>query len=123
MTLALVNAKTQSDGVSWTFNEFSSQRDGHHWNLQGQWQKDDGLGQTSLSGSLKSPALGQLMQEYDLSRSMSGSKATVTLDQIGWQGAPFQFNRQTLAGGVAWELGEGSLVEVSDGGAPAVLVI
>jgi uncharacterized protein (TIGR02099 family) len=110
--LGIVNAKTQSDGVSWTLNEFSSQRDGHHWNLQGQWQKDDGLGQTSLSGSLKSPALGQLMQEYDLSRSMSGSKATVTLDQIGWQGAPFQFNRQTLAGGVAWEL-----VEVSDGGA------
>ena len=114
--LGEVNAKTQGDGVSWNLTEFSSKRDGHRWNLTGSWQKDDGLGETRLSGTLQSPALGQLMQEYDLSRSMSGSKAKVTLDQLSWQGAPFQFNRQTLSGGIAWDLGEGSLVEVSDGG-------
>jgi len=115
--LGEVRAKTHSDGISWVIDEFSSTRDGHRWDLTGSWQKDEGLGQTSFSGTLQSPALGQLMQEYDVSRSMSGSKAKVTLEQLGWQGAPFQLNRQTLSGGIAWDLGEGSLVEVSDGGA------
>ncbi len=114
--LGEVNAKAHSDGSSWTLSEFTSQRDGHRWTMQGDWQKDDGLGETRLSGTLQSPAFGQLMQEYDLSRSMSGSKAKITLDGLSWQGTPFQFNRQTLSGGIGWDLGEGSLVEVSDGG-------
>jgi uncharacterized protein (TIGR02099 family) len=114
--LGEVQAKAHSDGSSWTLSEFSSQRDGHRWTMQGDWQKDDGLGETRLSGTLQSPAFGQLMQEYDLSRSMSGSKAKITLDALSWQGTPFQFNRQTLSGGIGWDLGEGSLVEVSDGG-------
>ncbi len=115
--LGEVSAKSHSDGSSWTLSEFSSQRDGHRWTLSGGWQKDDGIGETALSGTLQSPAFGQLMQEYDLSRSMSGSKAKIKLDALSWQGSPLQFNRQTLSGGVAWDLGEGSLVEVSDGGA------
>jgi uncharacterized protein (TIGR02099 family) len=115
--LGEVSAKSHSDGSSWTLSEFSSQRDGHRWTLSGGWQKDDGIGETALSGTLQSPAFGQLMQEYDLSRSMSGSKANIKLDALSWHGSPLQFNRQTLSGGVAWDLGEGSLVEVSDGGA------
>ena len=48
---------------------------------------------------------------------LSGSKATIKFKGLQWQGAPFQFNWQTLNGNVNWLLGDGSLSEVSDGGA------
>ena len=115
--LGEVTASSESDGDSWTLTEFRSNRAGHQWQLSGGWHKDEALGETRLTGTLKSPALGQLLQDYDVSSSMSGSKATVTFSNLNWQGAPFQFNRQTLSGALQWELGEGSLVEVSDGGA------
>lgn len=114
--LGQLQADTAGDGVSWHVHELSSQRNGHQWQLRGRWDKDDHLGQTQLSGTLQSPSLGALLKEYDVSAGLSGSKAQLSFQDLSWQGAPFQFNRQTLAGQLSWRLGEGSLVEVSDGG-------
>lgn|GEM_PF-290058 len=115
--LGKVQFSSKSDGASWQLTEFSSLYQGHRWNVKGQWQADGALGQTDLTGTLTSPAFGQLLTDYDVSSSLSGSKATVKFKDLQWQGAPFQFNWQTLNGNVNWLLGDGSLSEVSDGGA------
>lgn len=115
--LGKVQLTSKSDGASWQLTEFSSLYQGHRWQVSGQWQADGALGQTALTGTLTSPAFGQLLTEYDVSSSLSGSKATIKFKDLQWQGAPFQFNWQTLNGNVNWLLGDGSLSEVSDGGA------
>ena len=58
-----------------------------------------------------------MLTDYDVSSSLTGSKATIKFKDLQWQGAPFQFNWQTLNGDLNWLLGDGSLSEVSDGGA------
>lgn len=115
--LGKVQLTSKSDGTSWQLTEFSSLYQGHRWKVSGQWQSDGALGQTELNGSLTSPAFGQLLTDYDVSSSLSGSKANIKFKDLQWQGAPFQFNWQTLNGNVNWLLGDGSLSEVSDGGA------
>jgi len=115
--LGQVQLTSQGDGASWQLTNFSSVYQGHRWQVSGQWQSDGGLGHTGLTGTLTTPALGQLLSDYDVSSSLSGSKATIQFNDIQWQGAPFQFNWQTLNGNISWQLGEGSLSEVSDGGA------
>ena len=115
--LGKVQLASKSDGVSWQLTEFSSVYQGHRWQVSGQWQSDGALGQTALNGTLTSPAFGQLLADYDVSSSLSGSKATIQFKDLQWQGTPFQFNWQTLNGNVNWLLGDGSLSEVSDGGA------
>lgn len=115
--LGKVQLNSQGDGVRWQLKEFTSLYQGHRWQVSGDWQSDGALGQTELTGTLTSPAFGQLLSDYDISSSLSGSKATIQFTAMQWQGAPFQFNWQTLNGRVNWLLGDGSLSEVSDGGA------
>lgn len=115
--LGQVTARSHSDGEQLYLDALEAQRDGHQWRAAGRWQKNDRIGTTYLAAKLVTPSFGQLMQDYDISSSMTGSKATIDLTQLSWQGAPTQFNRQTLSGKLAWELGEGTLAEVSDGGA------
>ncbi len=115
--LGEVQLQSKSDGSSFQLLAFSSQYQGHSWQATGNWQSDGALGYTKLNGTLTSPALGELLSDYDVSSSLTGSKATINFKDIQWQGAPFQFNWQTLYGQVNWVLGDGSLSEVSDGGA------
>lgn len=115
--LGQVSLRSHSDGSQFYLDSLETNRDEHRWRVAGRWQQDERIGTTYLAATLSSPAFGQLMQDYDISSSMTGSKATVTLKQLSWQGAPVQFNRHTLNGTIQWELGEGTLAEVSDGGA------
>lgn len=115
--LGQVQLTSQSDGTQWQLQELTSLYQGHRWQVTGRWQSDGALGQTELSGSLTSPALGQLLSDYDISSSLSGSKASIKFTAMQWQGAPFQFNWHSLNGDLNWQLGDGSLSEVSDGGA------
>lgn len=84
--------------------------------LSGFWQPDYGLGQSHFKGSLTSPNLGSLLSEYELSSAISGSRADIQFD-VRWQGSPLQFDLASLGGTASWQLGEGSLSEVSDKGA------
>lgn len=114
--LGLVESSSSGDGVSWLLQHFRSERAGHIWQLQGRWDKDEQLGHSTLSGSLQSPSLGALLKEYDVSAGVQGSPANVNFSDLNWQGSPFQFNKHTLSGQLDWQLAEGSLAEVSDGG-------
>lgn len=114
--LGEVNAKALGDGDRWQLVEFDSQFAGHHWQAEGYWQRDEGLGKTHLNASLSTQSLGAMLAGYDISSSMKDSPAEVTLQQFSWQGAPFQFNRLTLDGELNWQIGEGSLTDFSDGG-------
>ena len=114
--LGKVAAEAEGDGEQWQLTQFDSRFAGHHWQASGSWQRDDGLGQTILNASLKTKSLGALLSGYDISSSMQDSPADVQLQQFGWQGAPFQFNRLTLDGALSWQIAEGSLTDFSDGG-------
>lgn len=114
--LGTVNAQAQGDGAQWQLLSFESRYAGHHWQANGQWLRDEGLGQTSLTASLKTQSLGTMLSEYDISHSMQDSPASIKLGGFSWQGAPFQFNRLTLDGALTWDIGEGSLTGFSDGG-------
>jgi uncharacterized protein (TIGR02099 family) len=118
--LGQVSLKSASDGQQWQLTELKTDHQGHRWQIRGQYQRGDtetDLGRSSFDGELRSPALGSLLHDYEVSSSLSGSPADVSFTGLSWQGAPFQFNRRTLDGAVQWQLGEGSLSEVSDGGA------
>ncbi len=115
--LGELKLKSVSDGQSWTLQRFNSNYQGHRWDISGQWQRDQHIGQSSFSGKLSSPSFGQLLSEYDISSSLAGSKAELSFRDMAWQGAPFQWNRHSLNGELSWQFGDGSLSDVSDGGA------
>jgi uncharacterized protein (TIGR02099 family) len=118
--LGQVELESQSDGNQWQLTTLNTNYQGHRWQIRGQYLRGDGptdLGVSSFDGELTTPGLGQLLQDYDISSSLSGSPAQLSFSDLRWQGTPFQFNRKTLDGAVQWQLGEGSLSEVSDGGA------
>lgn len=115
--LGQLNVQTESDGERLTIQSFESRYKDHQLSIKGQWQKDAEAGVTTLSAKLTSPDFGQLMKDYHLSSAIAGSPAQVQIDSISWAGGPTQFNYATMAGKLNWQLGEGSLSEVSDKGA------
>ncbi len=115
--LGQLSMQTESDGERLTIQSFESRYKKHQLSIKGQWQKDAEAGVTTLSASLISPDFGQLMKDYHLSSAVAGSSAEVRIDDLSWAGGPTQFNYATLGGKLNWQLGEGSLSEVSDKGA------
>jgi uncharacterized protein (TIGR02099 family) len=115
--LGQLTVQTESDGEALTIHSFESRYKEHQLSLKGRWQKDTEAGVTTLSATLTSPDFGQLMKDYHLSSAIAGSSAEVKVDNISWAGGPTQFNYATLGGKLSWQLGEGSLSEVSDKGA------
>jgi uncharacterized protein YhdP len=115
--LGQLTMQTESDGERLTIQSFESRYKKHQLSIKGQWQKDTEAGVTTLSASLISPDFGQLMKDYHLSSAVAGSSAEVRIDDLSWAGGPTQFNYATLGGKLNWQLGEGSLSEVSDKGA------
>lgn len=71
---------------------------------------------TRFYGSLDSDDLGQLLNEYDITSIIQDSPAEFNYD-LRWRGAPGGFNVASLNGTMEWELGQGYLNDVSDGGA------
>lgn len=100
----------------WQLEQFEANYKRHRLQFSGHWQPDEGLGQTTLDGKLTTANLGALLSEYELSTAISGSRADVDFN-LNWQGSPLQFNVPSLDGRAGWQLGEGSLAEVSDKGA------
>jgi len=84
----------------------------HILRTSGQWQN----GLTQLSGELKSDDIGALFDEFDITTAIKDSKADLNYD-LTWQAAPYDFDVKSLSGEVDWDLGEGHLTEISDGGA------
>ncbi len=114
--LGQLSMQTEADGERLTIQSFESRYKNHQLSIKGQWQKDAEAGVTTLSAKLTSPDFGQLMKDYYLSSAISGSSAEVKMDNVSWAGSPTQFNYATLGGKLSWQLGEGSLSEVSDKG-------
>jgi len=111
-----VKALAHSAGNSWILDELTANYKRHQLTVQGQWQDDDGLGQSQFSGRVQSANLGAMLDEFQISSALSGSSAEIDY-QLHWNGAPHQFELASLGGDVSYKLGEGSLTEVSDQGA------
>ncbi len=83
----------------------------HKLLAKGLWQSHG----TQLSGQFISQDIGELFDEYEISSAIKDSKADTEFT-FNWQGLPYEFNLATLSGEMQWQLGEGHLTEVSDGG-------
>ncbi|SEB00650.1 YhdP family protein [Alkalimonas amylolytica] len=114
--LGQVQAELANTDQGLELRRFQAEYKRNRLQLSGHWQPDGGLGLSHFKGSLYSPNLGALLSEYELSTAISGSRADVQFD-VHWQGSPLQFGLASLGGTASWQLGEGSLSEVSDKGA------
>lgn len=114
--LGQVNLKAHSEGRQWQLTQFDARYKRNRLSLSGHWQEDTAVGHSRFSGSVSSNNIGSLLQEYQLTSAISGSTAEVNF-ALDWPGAPNQFELADLAGNVSYQLGEGSLTEVSDQGA------
>ncbi|MFY8273742.1 YhdP family protein [Pseudoalteromonas sp. SSDWG2] len=100
------------DNTQLNISELLVDKDEHVLRANGIWRD----GATLLSGQFNSKDIGQLFDEFDLTSTVQDSKAKMDFD-LTWQGAPYDFNVASLGGEVKWELGEGHLRDISDGGA------
>jgi uncharacterized protein (TIGR02099 family) len=107
-----VSASLLGDGERLSISELVIDKGDHVLRTKGQWQN----GLTTLSGELKSDDIGALFGEFDITSAIKDSKADLNYD-LTWQAAPYDFDVKTLSGEVTWDLGEGHLTEISDGGA------
>ena len=114
--LGQVNLKTHSEGQQWLLTQFEARYKRSRLSLSGHWQEDSTVGQSQFSGTVQTNNIGSLLQEYQLTTAISGSSAEINF-ALNWPGAPNQFALADLAGSVNYQLGEGSLTEVSDQGA------
>jgi len=101
-----------------TVQEFRSDQNNHTLAVSGFWRlaAADKPAETRFTGRLDSDDFGRFLQEYEITSMVKDSGATFIFD-LGWQGAPYQYNSDTLNGEVNWRLGQGYLNEVSDRGA------
>ena len=107
-----VSASLLGDGERLSISQLVVDKGNHVLRTKGQWKN----GLTTLSGELKSNDIGALFGEFDITSAIKDSKADLNYD-LTWQAAPYNFDVKTLSGEVDWDLGEGHLTEVSDGGA------
>jgi len=107
-----VSASLLGDGKRLVISELVVDKGDHILRTRGQWQN----GLTQLSGEVKSDDIGALFDEFDITTAIKGSKATINYN-LTWQAAPYSFDVPSLSGEIDWDLGEGHLTEISDGGA------
>lgn len=103
-------------GDHWQLSEFNSRYKNNELAVQGNWLPDQQLGVTELTGRFQSPNLGALLNEFQLTTGISGSRADINF-KLNWPAAPTQFDLAGLNGQLQFNLGEGALTEVSDQGA------
>ncbi len=111
--LGEVIATAHSTADSWQLTSLQARYKRNELNFSGQWQQESG---SRFSGKFFSPNVGAMLNEYQLTSAISGSRADVEFS-LNWPGAPQQFALAELGGKVSFNLGEGSLTEVSDQGA------
>lgn len=114
--LGQVTANAANTEQGWQLQNFQADYKRNRLQLNGSWQPDEQVGTTTLEGKLTSANLGALLNEYELSSAISGSRADIDFT-LSWLGSPMQFELASLGGRAGWQLGEGSLAEVSDKGA------
>jgi uncharacterized protein YhdP len=107
-----VSASLVGEGDKLTISELVVDKGDHILRTKGQWQG----GFTQFNGELKSDDIGALFDEFDITTAIKDSKADINYN-LAWQGAPYNFDIPSLGGEVKWDLGEGHIAEISDGGA------
>ncbi|MBD1581059.1 YhdP family protein [Pseudoalteromonas sp. S16_S37] len=107
-----VSASLFGDGKQLTISELVVDKNDHVLRGQGRWID----GRSYVDGILNSKDIGELFDEFDLTSTIKDSRANVAY-QLNWQGAPYDFDIETLSGEINWQLGEGHLTEISDQGA------
>ncbi|CAM4113223.1 YhdP family protein [Pseudoalteromonas byunsanensis] len=107
-----VSASLFGDGKQLSVSEIVVDKQEHVLRGAGRWIN----GVSYFDGIMNSKDIGELFDEFDLTSTIKDSRANLNY-QLSWHGAPYDFDIDSLAGEITWELGEGHLAEVSDQGA------
>ncbi|MBL4742365.1 MAG: TIGR02099 family protein [Idiomarina sp.] len=111
-----LNAEVRPINGGIELSKFSTQSNNSSLQASGYWLVADGNPVTQISGNLQSEDFGDLLREYGLETAIRDSSATLEFG-LNWQGHPHQIDFTSLGGSMQWQLGQGYLAEVSDGGA------
>jgi len=106
----IVNLDPVENGIQ--ISDFILDKNKHKLTANGLWKNET----TYLKGQFTSKDIGELFDEYDLTSTIKDSKADADFE-LNWQGLPYEFDVASLSGDIKWNLAEGHLTEVSDGGA------
>lgn len=106
----IVNLDPAENGIQ--ISDFILDKNKHKLTASGLWKNE----MTYLKGQFTSKDIGELFDEYDLTSTIKDSKADANFD-LNWQGLPYEFDVASLSGDFKWNLADGHLTEVSDGGA------
>lgn len=105
------------DAAGLRVNSLRIANNGHVFTAAGLWQQGESLDTlTRMEGNFRSNDLGAFLSDYNITTMVQDSPAEMTFE-LSWQGPPDGYNTETLNGRLDWQLGQGYLNEVSDGGA------
>lgn len=99
-------------GEQLTISELVVDKREHVLRADGYWRD----GQTHVKGQFNSDDIGSLFDEFDITSTVQDSEANMDF-ALHWQAAPYDIDIASLGGEISWQLGEGHLSEISDGGA------
>ncbi|MGQ4276680.1 YhdP family protein [Pseudidiomarina sp. E22-M8] len=100
------------------FETIEVSRGEHQLSARLDWQvaTETSDAETRFEGTFNSGDLGVFLNEYNITSIIQDSPADFDF-QLAWQGSPEEFDVASLNGEMDWQLGQGYLNDVSDGGA------
>lgn len=106
--------KTASDKVE--LQNFVAKRKGAEITMQGDWQRNETINQSHFDGKFSVKNVSKEVEAFGFSSGLkdTGLKSNFLLE---WQGAPHEFNFETLNGQYKAKFDDGYLADVSDKGA------
>lgn len=116
--LGEVELELQPQAERLVFNKISVKQGQHQLDASLDWQLATATeqAQTKVAGNFASDDLGAFLNDYGITSIIQDSPANFDFE-LGWQGSPEAFNVASLNGAMDWQLGQGYLNDVSDGGA------
>lgn len=92
---------------------FNAKREQAQFSLSGQWQKNDEINVTSLTGELTLKDIEYELEQLGYGSIIRDSGGTLNVD-LNWQGGPHDFSFSNLNGNLNAKIDDGYLAEVSD---------
>jgi uncharacterized protein (TIGR02099 family) len=107
----LVISRQQQDIIR--IDQFNAKREQAQLSLTGQWQKNDDVNMTSITGELSLKDIEYELEQLDYGSIIRDSGGKLNVD-ITWQGGPQDFDAVNLNGELHASIDDGYLAEVSD---------
>ena len=113
--LGQVDVKLSRSSTGMKIEQLRFDNDHGLFNGSGDWVLENGQSSTQINGEFSSSDFGAFTKGFNFDSGIKDSKASSNID-LSWEGAPYEFNFESLNGNIDWGLTDGYLTEVSDQG-------